>query len=177
LIAFLQDNFSRRILYRLGVGRGSSSYPLLSGDTFRGLCDYEIPANFEFFFSALQENCKEFSVSFFLNASLGSSFAMFLKSRVDLDFSRSYLVMHNYDNIPSEFEFGYLASRFKRIHSVNWLGSNKIANPVPIGLENWSYWRNGVPSDFRKYEASTIPSSGCPPYQPLMCVFCKYQLC
>jgi hypothetical protein len=30
------------------------------------------------------------------------------------------------------------------------MGSQAIASPIPIGLENWDYLKNGVPSDFTK---------------------------
>ena len=170
MISYLQENFTRRILHRLGVRKDSSSYPFLSGNTFRDLCDYVIPADFDSFFSSRHGESAATTTSFFLHASLGSSFTLYMKDRPNLDLSNSDLVLHNYDNIPNEVEFEYLASRFKRIHSVNWLGSRKIANPIPIGLENWSYWRNGVPSDFRKHDANKIPAWNARPIE-LLCAF------
>lgn len=60
------------------------------------------------------------------------------------------LIIHNGDKTPSEKNIAYLHSYFRKIYSVNWMGSQVIASPIPIGLENWDYLKNGVPSDFTK---------------------------
>jgi hypothetical protein len=52
----------------------------------------------------------------------------------------------------------YISSKFKRVFSVNWLGSREIAEPIPIGLENYQHLRNGVPKDFKKIINSGIPT-------------------
>ena len=38
---------------------------------------------------------------------------------------------------------------FKRIYAVNWIGDQAIASPIPIGIENRSFRRNGIPVDFK----------------------------
>ncbi len=156
MISYLQENFTRKIFRRLGVRKNSSSFPYLSGDTFRDLCDYVMPPDFDFFFSSFEEFPKSPNLRCFLRAGLGSAFTHYLKNQPSLDLSTWILILHNDDNIPSESEFEYLASRFKDIKSVNWLGPLEIATPLPIGLENWSYWRNGVPSDFRKLSRKSL---------------------
>ena len=63
-------------------------------------------------------------------------------------FKNNDLVIHNCDEIPTETEVSTLAHHFRSIFSVNYLGDNKNVFPLPIGLENKCYLRNGVPRDY-----------------------------
>lgn len=106
-------------------------------------------------FSAYEWNKKE-SLRIFLPAKYSSSFIQYIKSS-RLDLASHTLYIHNYDNIPSEDEMISVSARFKKVYSVNWLGSREIAEPIPIGLENFQLLRNGVPKDFEKLIKLGLP--------------------
>jgi hypothetical protein len=151
----LDKDLLRGILRRLNYATGRSSYPFISGDTYASLCDYQF--NQDLSLVDLKKNAE--SIKLFLPAYLKDRFISELivdKS----DFSRDILVIHNYDNIPTETEMKAFSKRFERVYSVNWLGDQTIATPIPIGLENWSHLRNGVPKDFlRLIEQGLLPTS------------------
>jgi hypothetical protein len=99
------------------------------------------------------------SMKLFLPAYLKDQFISELKENKS-DFSDDILVIHNYDNIPTDTEMKNISSRFNKVYSVNWLGDKNIATPIPIGLENWSLLRNGVPTDFlRLINQGLLPTS------------------
>jgi hypothetical protein len=135
----------RGVQRRFGFAKSRSSYPFISGDTYAGLCDFIFSKT-----NLLSEiDPSKIPSKIFLPASLKEDFLFELK-KTRLDFAGSMLVIHNYDNIPSEIEMQFIATRFKRVYSVNWLGDRDKAVPIPIGLENWQLLRNGVPRDFQK---------------------------
>lgn len=139
----LDIDLFRGVLRRLKYATGESSYPFISGDTYAALCDYRF--NQEFSLADLKNGDDE--IKLFLPASLKDLFLSKLDTN-DLDFSHITLIIHNSDNIPNEAEMMNLSSRFNKVYSVNWLGDRSIATPIPIGIENWSHLRNGVPKDF-----------------------------
>jgi hypothetical protein len=107
--------------------------------------------------SNLKSNAE--SKKLFLPAYLKDQFLSKLNSN-DFDFSSDTLIIHNYDNIPSNAEMTVISKRFNDVYSVNWLGDKTIATPIPIGLENWSILRNGVPTDFIKLiDKGLLPTS------------------
>jgi hypothetical protein len=154
------------MLRRLNYAKGRSSYPFISGDTYASLCDHEFTQ--EMSLSNLKSNAE--SIKLFLPAYLKDQFLSKLNSN-DSDFSNDTLIIHNYDNIPSNAEMTVISKRFNDVYSVNWLGDKTIATPIPIGLENWSILRNGVPRDFiGLIEKGLLPTSKskmkCRGYQP-----------
>jgi len=145
----------RGVLRRLNYATGKSSYPFISGDTYASLCDYQF--NQELSLTDLKSNAE--SIKLFLPAYLKDQFLSELKVNQS-DFSDDILVIHNYDNIPTETEMTDFSKRFNKVYSVNWLGDKTIATPIPIGLENWSILRNGVPKDFLKLiDKGLLPTS------------------
>jgi hypothetical protein len=151
----LDIDLLRGILRRLNYATGRSSYPFVSGDTYAALCDYRF--NKELPLKDLKKNSE--SIKLFLPASLKDQFISELKENKS-DFSRDILVIHNYDNIPTDTEMNDISDRFNKVYSVNWLGDKTIATPIPIGLENWSLLRNGVPTDFlRLIDQGLLPTS------------------
>ena len=139
----LDIDLVRGMLRRLKYAEGRSSYPLISGDTYASLCDYQF--DHELSLTDLKKDAQ--SIKLFLPAYLKDQFLSKLNSS-DSDFSSDALIIHNYDNIPSNAEMSVISKRFKDVYSVNWLGDKAIASPIPIGLENWSLLRNGVPRDY-----------------------------
>ena len=141
----LDVDLVRGALRKINYAAGKSSFPFISGDTYAGLCDYRFSEKNSL---ANLEKERE-SIKLFLPAYLKDQFLSEL-SYVDSDFSRDVLIIHNNDEIPTNSEMTIFSKRFKKVYSVNWLGKREIATPIPIGLENWALFRNGVPSDFLK---------------------------
>jgi len=151
----LDIDLLRGILRRRKYATGRSSYPFISGDTYAALCDYQFKQDLSL--TGLKKNSE--SIKLFLPAYLKDQFISELKSN-NLDFTDDILVIHNYDNIPTDAEMTFFSKRFKKVHSVNWLGDKTIATPIPIGLENWSLLKNGVPTDFlRLIGQGLLPTS------------------
>jgi len=141
----LDIDLVRGVLRRLDYSAGKSSYPFISGDTYAEMCDYRFSQK-----SSLAElNLVNSTFRLFLPAYLKDKFFADLNSNQS-DFSGVTLVIHNDDHIPSLDEMVLASKRFKRIFCVNWLGDKDVAIPIPIGLENWSLLRNGIPRDFLK---------------------------
>lgn len=151
----LDIDLVRGILRRLKYAKGRSSYPFISGDTYASLCDYEFTQ--EMSLTNLKSNAQ--AIKLFLPAYLKDLFLSELKGNKS-DFSGDTLVIHNYDNIPTDTEMTDFSKRFGKVYSVNWLGDKTVATPIPIGLENWSLLRNGVPTDFKKLiDKGLLPTS------------------
>jgi hypothetical protein len=151
----LDIDLLRGMLRRLNYATGRSSYPFISGDTYAALCDYQFNQDL----SLTELKKKSESVKLFLPAYLKDQFLSKLNSN-DSDFSNDTLIIHNYDNIPSNTEMTVISKRFKDVYSVNWLGDKTVATPIPIGLENWSILRNGIPTDFIKLiDKGLLPTS------------------
>jgi hypothetical protein len=134
---------ARNFRYKLGARPIKSSYPYLSGDTYRLACDVDASSN---------EGLSEISMS---NKSIFTTVER-LQSLTDhlstnkLTLSETDLVIHNGDEVPNVATLDYLSTQFKRIYCVNWLGNHPKIEPIPIGLENIKYLRNGIPSDFNR---------------------------
>jgi hypothetical protein len=150
-VPFDLETLPRSIRRKLLRPNNLSSYPLISGDSFAALCDYELQESDlvggeeylrrlhgykRVFVGAKPQNDRAFRLAKYLSAIEMPSF------------KETDLVIHNGDEIPSEQEMGYLAHHFRNIYSVNYLGSLENVFPLPIGLENKSILRNGVPRDF-----------------------------
>jgi hypothetical protein len=141
----------RSVQRGLHIAKDRSSFPLISGDTYAALCDFKFGPNYPL--ASLNGEKRPFKL--FLPAIFKEDFLRELKENEN-DFSKNTLVIHNYDNIPSRSEMATISKRFRRVYSVNWLGDRGIATPIPIGLENWSILRNGVPGDFQKVIAKGL---------------------
>lgn len=134
---------ARNFRYKLGARPIKSSYPYLSGDTYRLTCDVDASSN---------EALSEISMS---NKSIFTTVER-LQSLTDhlstnqLTLSETDLVIHNGDEVPNVATLDYLSTKFKRIYCVNWLSNHPKIKPIPIGLENIKYLRNGIPSDFNR---------------------------
>ena len=150
----------RRSLQRKLLGLDNrSSYPLLSGDTFKFLCQLILEGDInerDYDFFALQG----FDGKIFAQAEPGSNATRILVQSCQggLKFPNADLVIHNGDVIPAPEAMIHLKNSFRKVFSVNWLGDSEIASPLPIGLENRDKRRNGVPSDYLRKMRSGLPS-------------------
>jgi hypothetical protein len=86
----------------------------------------------------------------FVAAGISQDFFSELEKYPTEGYSSVDLVIHNGDLIPSVETFSKWGPKFSSISSVNWLGNLDNVKALPIGLENWSYMRNGVPRDFKR---------------------------
>ena len=136
-----------------------SSLPLLSGDTFKYMCDEVLEGMI---------NEEELDLSGLLDLR-GRLFAqaepmsnatklLIRACETGLKFPFTDLVIHNGDVIPNFEEMKLLRSAFNKVYSVNWLGESSIATSLPIGLENRDKRRNGVPIDYLREIEKGLPS-------------------
>ena len=146
------ETIRRSILRKANWGLDKSSYPFISGDTYKALCDFELSPSFSSQFNKIGSQALRDERLLYVSAQFAEEFIVWLKIQGNLDFSKWHLLLHNWDDIPSQSNFEYLASRFETVAANHWHGDLKIAKPLPIGLENWDLQRNGIPRDFRKMQ-------------------------
>ena len=140
------ETIRRSILRRSHIFDGKSSWPFISGDTYKIMCDVrfdDLPD------SQSIRKLDGYDGRVFVSAGLAGNFLEIARANSSVDLSGVVLLIHNGDTIPSFESFRVVHERFKHIYTVNWLGSLPNVSPLPIGLENLSYMRNGVPRDFR----------------------------
>lgn len=149
----------RRSFLRRFVGLDHrSSAPFLSGDSFKYLSDVIYEDNSYDFPRDLARISEETSLVFAQGwpvSNAAKELAHFCSE--GFNFPNSTLMIHNCDQIPTNEEMAVLARSFKKVYSVNWLGSAKNIVPLPIGLENRDKRRNGVPSDYAKLIRKGLP--------------------
>lgn len=146
-----------RVLRKFQYRKNASSYPFISGDTYKKLSDFVFP-NFSVF-SELDLEKLSRAKNAFVEGGISTNLANFLRGRTN-SLSGTNLIIHNGDLIPSVHDFEYLSSLFRRVYSVNWLGDMSNVIPIPIGLENYDYLRNGKPSDFNRLIKKGIVECG-----------------
>ncbi len=149
-----------RSLQRKFFGLDSkSSFPLLSGDTFKYMCDSILEGPLEKPMEAFH-SLQDLHGRLFVQAEPMSNVSESLvrACKQGLRFPNTDLVIHNGDVIPNPEEFCLLRNSFRSVYSVNWLGEPSIATPLPIGLENRDKRRNGVPKDYIREIARGCPS-------------------
>ena len=136
---------ARRVIRHFPI----SSSPFISGDTFQRQCDTSINK-----FNVLRllgnETPKRPKIFFVCADNVGLVLDSITSKRIRTSGKSHSLVIHNGDILPSRDEFEILATEFRRIYSVNWLGSSSFAIPLPIGLENRNLLQNGRLTHFKK---------------------------
>lgn len=142
-------------LRRIAYAKHRTSYPLLSGDTYRSMADYVYEASWD------EENFSEILSSNRKNILFVSlkDYLVFLSqiTSLDVNLNSTILVLHDHDSNPSLSEMQLLSTRFFRVFSANWVGPTGLASPLPFGLENFSYLRNGVPRDYLRMIRDGLP--------------------
>lgn len=121
----------------------TSSFPFLSGNTFRKLCDYELTHNFSDFFKS-----QSYYDVVFISVKNFWTLIEWLKENRNVKQRNETLVIHNGDVIPDYFDYIFVTNYFNKMHSVNWIEETSQIKSLPVGLENLSYVKNGVPSDY-----------------------------
>jgi len=147
----------RGIWRRFNNGKPLDSYPFLSGDSYFFSCQYYFESgSIRKVPSTLDRRQKEKSL--FVKIGDLDTLILFLEKNFHKNYSDYVLILHNGDENASSDSWEILASRFRRILSVNLSGFHPSFTPIPIGLENRKYFTNGVPSDFKKIIRSGLKS-------------------
>lgn len=147
----------RRVSRKLRLHKSGSSFPFISGDTYKSLCDYVYTGNDYQFSKTVSARAGSVRKKIFVPLPLVSRFLQWQEQETQ-DLSSFELVLHNGDLLPSNQVLQLLASRFNMVYCVNWIGQIPKVEPIPIGLENRSFHTNGVPKDFINFIRSGIPS-------------------
>lgn len=137
----------RSALRRARLPLRRSSFPFLSGDTFRGLCGFEFTDNK---LLAIGKNPR-FPNYIFMQVDFVFDFYDFLKSKLidgTFESKRYSLVLHNSDTVMSLENFDKFLSLVDKIYCVNILEESNRVMALPIGLENRNKLRNGVERDY-----------------------------
>lgn len=150
-------NSLRSFTRKFGFHKRGSSFPFISGDTYKGLCNLVYCGDDSRIEEELGSSETYLVNRIFLPLSLSEKFIDWMKSH-ELDLTNVDLFMHNGDIIPSNEDMARLANKFRNIYCVNWTGNSKNMRPIPIGLENRKLHTNGVPRDFTKLIAAGIPT-------------------
>ena len=127
----------------MGARPIKSSYPYLSGDTYRLNCDVYVSSR------DVLSDISENNESIFITPNQLKLLADHIISN-RLSMTGTSLFIHNGDEVPDFGTMDFLSTKFMRIYSTNWLGSHPKIEPIPIGLENIRHLRNGIPSDFNR---------------------------
>ena len=123
-------DLKRKFLRKL-VGKISrTSFPFLSGDSYKLKCDFKLSTDFA---QELQKisTFKSNSFSIFCPVFLVNDVFECIMKHKEYDLRNFKLYIHNGDFKPDKLKMELLANRFERVYSVNWLGSREIAIPIP----------------------------------------------
>lgn len=149
----------RGLKRKVNRGRPLDSYPLISGDSYRYSCQYYFK-DYAVHEITLSRSRPIRPNSVFLEVEDIYAFIEFLFSNGSIreNFSQFSLIVHNGDNFLTEDIKEVLSKYFLKIFSVNLLQSTSQFRSIPIGLENWNLFTNGVPSDWNVFNTDSIPS-------------------
>ena len=131
-----------------------SSYPFISGDTFRLIADCLIEDENDLKKFNSQE-CKNVNIKIiFISAGFISKLKEenLLKTFNDHNYLDKVLIIHNGDYSPSIYFLSELAKKFSKIFCVNSIIEEDNIYPIPIGLENLHYIKNGIISKYLNYK-------------------------
>jgi len=148
------ETLPRSLRRKIFQPKNLSSYPLISGDTFAALCDYELQERDLASGTSSLALLKSFKRIFVGAKPLNDRafrMAKLLQEHPLPLLKDSDLIIHNGDEIPSREEIATLAHHFRSLYSVNYLGDLENVYPIPIGLENKRIFRNGVPRDYLQH--------------------------
>jgi hypothetical protein len=148
----------RKYTRKLGLHRGGSSFPYISGDTYKALCNLKYEGDDKLISEKIATAPELSNTKLFLPLPLIGKFLKWLDSN-NYDLLRFHLYIHNGDLLPELEDLERLSARFGTIFCVNWIGQSSKILAIPIGLENRRLHTNGVPSDFTKLIRLGVPNS------------------
>ena len=145
-----------RSKYKLAENERPTSYPFISGDTYRSISDVivESKKDFELFLEHIKYiNIKIIFVSLSFIYKNENYFIDNL-NKINEDLKSCVIILHNGDKIPCDDFFLKLSNIFKKVYCVNSM--SKISNIIalPIGLENYHLFNNGKIEKLIQYNNS-----------------------
>ena len=149
------ETMRRSAMKKLGFPINKSSYPYISGDTYRDFCDYDLTSP-----DCDIERLMKEKFNKKLNIFISVNQAQAISEKILESNTRYFtwkLFVHNGDIESNPDYFGRLSLKVDFIYSVNWIGNHSKISALPQGLENKSYLRNGVPKDFKSNSNLQIP--------------------
>lgn len=124
-----------------------SSAPYLSGDTFRSLAQhYFEPDSLQTF---LPRNVKD-NDCVFVSLPLAEEFLTKIHPLIT---ARYTLLLHNGDTACDKHLTSLIDEKIERVYSQNVVTKHSKVTPIPIGLENITYYNHGVPQVFEQLQA------------------------
>lgn len=127
--------------FLVGPTQRASSFPFVSGDTFRAIADIVLEGRLA---SIHHESQKRNELSVVFAEPEHVSLACKLGVRIGDD---CVLIVHNGDIIDSS-QIMAATAWYKHVFCVNWLAFHPRITAIPIGLENVHHGTNGVLSGF-----------------------------
>lgn len=144
-------NFEPKIL----ENERPTSYPYVSGDTFRAICDICIENDQDLNLFIIIINTGVKIKTLFISLSYIHKNENYiinkLKSVNSINLSTIKLILHNGDLLPDSLFFEFLEKLFRKIYCVNVINESDRIIPIPIGLENYHYFRNGKLEVFKTF--------------------------
>jgi hypothetical protein len=131
-----------------------SSYPFISGDTFRSIADFLIENDSDLKKLRSQDFKNKNVNILFISAGFISKLKEenLLQAFDNHNYLDKVLIIHNGDYLPSIFFLCELGKKFSKIFCVNSIIEKDNIYPIPIGLENLHYIKNGITSKYLKYK-------------------------
>jgi len=140
--------FVHRFIIKYSKDNRPSSYPYISGDSFRKLADHIYTTDNNF----VSENVKYRDVVF-----VETDKVKFFFSEVHHKINNKYILITHNSDLSVDGELSELAD--KKI--IKWFGQNVAVKhtkivPIPIGLENLYYYDNGIINYFNFFKNKII---------------------
>jgi hypothetical protein len=141
------------------LGSRSSSYPFVSGDTFRLTADLmldgsDVKDRFEQYQQSRNISTVFVEIPFFQHLDNITALTSFLDRHTQFSGRLLDVLIHNGDLRPNDDLLGDLAQRCRVVWCVNAHDGIPGVSPLPIGLENAHHGTNGVLRDFLSYRTA-----------------------
>lgn len=133
-----------RRLIKISSNPHPTSYPYISGDTFRSMANmiYDRDLN------TIKTNQVTPNTIIFVEAAWIEKFFKNIHPQISNPYT---LITHNGDNLIDEIMARYLDDKIIHWYAMAVLTNNPQITPLPAGLENLSYYNNGIPRLFDRF--------------------------
>lgn len=125
-----------------------SSYPYISGDTFRAYADH-IHSNDK----PLQTTAVRKNDVVFVDSANAVSYFKYFHPRITNPY---ILITHNATLNTDESFVQYIDDKIIHWFAKNGLFEHPKFTPLPLGLENKSYYGSGIPTDFKRFRRKMV---------------------
>ena len=157
------ETIARSLSRRFHGGYREIPHQYISGDSFKALCNLELEeGDWKNKLLATRWDSQKMHLLFVSGlprSKVAFELISFLEENRQLSFPNVSLLFHNGDHFPQSDEISAISNRFRAIYTVNWNGSSPNVFPIPIGLENEGYLRNGILGDYLRMTPKLAPLS------------------